>query len=255
MVSKTFQLVDRRHLADGVFEQLSSAIIKGELSAGETLPSERILSERFGTSRILVRQAVHRLEELGLVRCRQGGSTEVMDVKHSGDPRVIALLYQEPGPYDFEGVRDIIEKQTWQGLAIVEVASRRASHPTLVAQNALALTVDPNTSLDAFAEFEERYWTDLASAGGNRILMAELAWWYRNISLHVRTLAASQSPMHLRVALYQELSRRLMNKQSPAEYYLNAMNVWLQALPTLVPSATSLVKLSSTAANVSRKNL
>ncbi len=42
-------------------------------------------------SRVLVREAIHRLKDLGLVRVKQGGLTIVLDPDEAIDPRVTVL--------------------------------------------------------------------------------------------------------------------------------------------------------------------
>ena len=59
----SFQAAPRTHVADGVFDQIATAILRGELAAGSTLPPERVLADRFQTSRIIARQALHRLAD------------------------------------------------------------------------------------------------------------------------------------------------------------------------------------------------
>jgi DNA-binding GntR family transcriptional regulator len=53
-----------------IFEALRRAIIEGQLLEGESLRQDEI-ARRFNTSRIPVREALTRLEELGLVRTRR----------------------------------------------------------------------------------------------------------------------------------------------------------------------------------------
>jgi GntR family transcriptional repressor for pyruvate dehydrogenase complex len=72
-------------LADQVFEQLASAIVTGRYAPGTTLPAERKLVEDFDVNRHVVREALKRLEQIGLVRVTQGGGTQVLDfMKHAG---------------------------------------------------------------------------------------------------------------------------------------------------------------------------
>ena len=55
-----------RTLADGAFENLQTAIVKGEIPAGQKI-SEADLSARFGYGRGPLREALHRLEGRGLI--------------------------------------------------------------------------------------------------------------------------------------------------------------------------------------------
>jgi DNA-binding FadR family transcriptional regulator len=55
-----------------VRDQLLAAIEKGEFPPGSQLPSERVLCETFGVSRVSVREAISGLEAVGLVKVQQG---------------------------------------------------------------------------------------------------------------------------------------------------------------------------------------
>src|SRR5262249_20409020 len=92
--SDQFAPVARSHAAADLFEQVASAILSGQLAPGSALPPERTLAEQFGVSRIIARQALHRLAEIGLVRVRQGGSTIVLDPEECTDLRLIELVYR-----------------------------------------------------------------------------------------------------------------------------------------------------------------
>lgn len=59
-------------LSDEVARQLSGAIHAGDFGPGVRLPAERELAERFGVSRVVVREAMAQLKTEGLVESRQG---------------------------------------------------------------------------------------------------------------------------------------------------------------------------------------
>jgi len=60
---------------DEVAAQLEALILSTGLGEGETLPSERELTQRFGVGRPAVRQALLTLEKAGLVRVNSGERT------------------------------------------------------------------------------------------------------------------------------------------------------------------------------------
>jgi DNA-binding GntR family transcriptional regulator len=64
-------------LADVVRAQLRRAILSGEFGLGSKLPNEEQLCDRFGVSRVTVREAVRGLIEEGYVVRRQGSGTYV----------------------------------------------------------------------------------------------------------------------------------------------------------------------------------
>jgi DNA-binding FadR family transcriptional regulator len=217
--------VPRAHVADHVFAELARDVLTGALPHGEALPPERVLVDRFGVSRVLVRQAVHRLAELGLVRVKQGGATLVLDPRTATDLRVLGLLYRaSPGALSAADVADIVEKQYMQGLSIVEVAGRRAKGDGALAPVIALLkeAADDPSALADFGAFERRFWRTLAAAAGNRIFEMELAWWYDALVDPPVPPEVAGARTQERFAFYVELVGRLVERGGPAavEYYL-----------------------------------
>lgn len=66
-------------LADTVADRLRRAIGDDKYKPGEKLPTERELSEIYGVSRAIIREALGRLKQDGLVRSRQGSGAFVAE--------------------------------------------------------------------------------------------------------------------------------------------------------------------------------
>ena len=75
---------------------LKREILTGQYRPGERLPSERDLSERFHTSRGTVREAVKKLEQLGIVSIQPGGARVVPIEKATLDVLGTLLKLQTP---------------------------------------------------------------------------------------------------------------------------------------------------------------
>ena len=69
MVLKT---IERAKLRDVVTTQLKSFIVDEKLMPGDRLPTESELAERFGVSRLSLREATKTLEFLGIIEARPG---------------------------------------------------------------------------------------------------------------------------------------------------------------------------------------
>jgi DNA-binding FadR family transcriptional regulator len=218
--------------SDAVFDQLAGAILRGDLPASSSLPPERVFAERYGVSRIIVRQAVHRLADMGLVRVRQGGATTVLDPEAATDLRVLALLYRlAPGESSLVDRNDMIEKQYLQGLSMVSVAARRAGDES---RRRIARLVEAYAHGDQkhapVEELEEQFWRALARAGGNRIFVIEVAWWYEVLRERPLPKSVASLARKSRVAFYVELARRLVARERPVEFYLEVMGPILEAM-------------------------
>jgi GntR family transcriptional repressor for pyruvate dehydrogenase complex len=61
-------------VSSAITQQIRSAILEGKLQPGDRLPNERDLAERFGVSRVTVRDALRTLEAAGLLEIRLGAS-------------------------------------------------------------------------------------------------------------------------------------------------------------------------------------
>jgi len=70
----------RRKLSDEVFLRLKNLITTGELSAGDEMPSERELMERFGVGRPAIREAMQALANMGLVAISHGERAKVLEL-------------------------------------------------------------------------------------------------------------------------------------------------------------------------------
>jgi GntR family transcriptional regulator, transcriptional repressor for pyruvate dehydrogenase complex len=75
-----------------IVRQVKAMISEGRLKAGDRLPPERDLAEKFVVSRTSVREALRALESLGLVEIRPGEGTFVREVSIDALVEPLALL-------------------------------------------------------------------------------------------------------------------------------------------------------------------
>src|SRR5581483_5775463 len=67
-----FDKIPARALSDTVAQQLLKQIDKGTFTRGGKLPTEAVLAQEFGVSRTVIREAISRLKNEGVVEARQG---------------------------------------------------------------------------------------------------------------------------------------------------------------------------------------
>ena len=66
-------------LSERVVAALRSQVLSGEISPGQKMPTENQLTETFGVSRTVIREAIATLAADGLVEPRQGAGVFVRD--------------------------------------------------------------------------------------------------------------------------------------------------------------------------------
>lgn len=231
-----FGVVHRNHAADVVFVKLAEAILEGQLTPGQALPPERVLAAQFSVSRVIARQAVHRLAEIGLARVRQGGPTVVLDPQEASDLRVLELTYQV-GPTTATDVYHFTERQIMQGHALLHLAERHGTDEDFAAIEAI---LEDYAARGGTAEempaFEDRFWGRIALAGKNRLFQHEHRWWRRVMQLNPRALHPIVAPADARLAALREIVRRLKARAGAAAFFLDASQVILTAIEHMPPA-------------------
>ncbi len=212
-------------VADQVFEELARLIVSGQLGAGEAMPSERSLAQEFGVSRLLVRQAIHRLGELSLVTVRQGGTTIVSDPDRCDHPEV-GVLALRFGPDTVAQVRGLRERQIAGGLSLLLLAERRFSKED---GPALRKIVDAYEE-DPQGGHEEVFWIYLSDVTSNGFFQRETRYWFRVVRDNETLRERSHLPHPVRVAGYRALIHCLEDKSGVVESYAKMATQLLDTL-------------------------
>ena len=90
--------------------RLLREFVAGTYLAGTRLPTERKLAEEFGVSRNIMREALKRLEALGLVTIRQGAGIFLEDVQMTAGLELVdVFFYREDGTINEDFLQDIYE--------------------------------------------------------------------------------------------------------------------------------------------------
>lgn len=216
--------VTRQHASDQVFKELASAILHKQLQPGSPLPPERELSERFGVSRIVVREAVHRLKEYELVRVRQGSPTLVLDPDRCTDIRLLGLEI-ELMPGDQDGVMALAERQLYAGAALLDLAEQRMPPADIDSLDRLIedfVAAESPTGSEVLA-FEREFWARVANGSRNRIFVRETLWFFNLIEREERFARAVAGDPDARATLYKGIVRAMRQRKGSAALYLGAL--------------------------------
>lgn len=97
VTSPLFSPVKAGRASEEVALQIEAAIVDGRLSAGERLPSERVMQSQFGTGRGVVREALKILKQKGLLEVRKGakGGAYVRELDVGNVSESLALFLKQ----------------------------------------------------------------------------------------------------------------------------------------------------------------
>lgn len=123
----------RARLSQQVVDELEQLIYQEFPQAGSRLPTEPVLAQRFGVSRIVIREAMKVLEDRGLVSVRAGAGTQVVPPSINGVKSALLRLFRGQTIPSRTEMERLIELREVMEEAIAERAAERASPDDLAA--------------------------------------------------------------------------------------------------------------------------
>jgi GntR family transcriptional repressor for pyruvate dehydrogenase complex len=165
----SLRAIDRRSLPDRVFEQLTAEIVGGRYDAGSAIPSERELSEALQVNRHVVREAIKRLEQIGLVRVTQGGRTTVLDYRRTAGLDLLALVAEHVEPADELAplLAAALEMRAGIGADVARLCAERSPRSAGAELVEIAALLAEATSAEQLLELDERFWQRALDGAGN----------------------------------------------------------------------------------------
>ncbi len=165
-----FKKAKQNRIFQDVVDQIQVAILDGQVSAGERLPSERDLCEMFQTSRGTLREALRILEQKSLIEIRLGvnGGAYVKDANAELMAENLAMLIQSQNI----SLSHLAEFREGIEGTVASLAAQRASAADTERLNLLLSKADGFRRLgtggwDDFVRIDEKIHTEIARIAGN----------------------------------------------------------------------------------------
>ncbi len=164
--------VEKQRVAEEIAEQLRSLILNGQYPPGSKLPPERELSKRLRVNRASLREALKKLEHLGLVRIRQGDGTRVQNFMETGGIELVQHLLPLAGGKP-ELIRDLLEFRRIMGREIARLAAARGGRDKDQTSRlrALADKADQTTGAAELFDLDFEFYVALAAMCGNQVML------------------------------------------------------------------------------------
>lgn len=164
--------VEKQRVAEEIAEQLRALILNGQYPPGSKLPPERELSKRLRVNRASLREALKKLEHLGLVRIRQGDGTRVQNFMETGGIELVQHLLPLAGGKP-ELIRDLLEFRRIFGRELARLAAARGAkdRDALSKLKALADKADHTTNAGELFDLDFDFYVALAQLCGNQVML------------------------------------------------------------------------------------
>lgn len=158
---------------DYVVEKLKEGIISGEYKSGDQLPPEGALCELFSVSRITVREALKKLNMMGLVEIKQGKGTFVktVDLGLFMKPLFQLIDFEEIDVEAIYTAREYIEGGTAYLAASVRTDTELAVLRSLLQSIRQCIAQQDAVKL---YEYDQAFHMQIAKAAHNPILLSIL---------------------------------------------------------------------------------
>lgn len=216
--------IKKTHVSDDVFHRIAELIISGDLSPGDKFPAEKDWAAYFGVSRLIVRQAIHRLAELSLVHVRQGGATAIADPADSDHPTVGVLALQF-SPQKKTEINAFRERQIVGSMGMMILAQRRVKKKDIKdLQHVLDAYEAEPTRID---DLNEQFWLRIAQITKNPFLIRETRFWFRVIRENKYLQERDTVPDKKRIAAYKMLVDDLEAGHDPIDSYRHIVDALL----------------------------
>src|SRR5947207_11969415 len=158
-------------VAGRVFSRLCEDVLSGRYEPGEKLPTQRALAAELDVNMASVREAVKRLEQLGLVEVRHGDAMRVTDWRTSGGLDVIAHVLFAAGGLDREMLAQLMEARRLMLAESARLAAERRDEDQARRLSALSERIAEASDDAAAQALDFAFFSELVEAAGNVVLV------------------------------------------------------------------------------------
>lgn len=164
--------IEKQRVAEEIVDQLRDLILTGAYAPGDKLPPERNLAKELGVNRSSLREALKKLEHLGLVKIRQGDGTRVQDFMQTGGIDLVSHLVPlaNGGPGAAALLGDVLEFRRIYGREVARLAAERGDEGDLEKLRVLADAADAaKDDAEECLRIDYEFYVALTQAAKNRV--------------------------------------------------------------------------------------
>lgn len=188
-------LIKKQAVSDIIVEDIVDQIKNGRLKAGDKLPNEKDMAERYGVSRISVREALRWLAAKGLVVTKHGEGTHI----NHYDPGAIADTFYSYTLLDDTPVLEMLELRKIMESEAARLACANATPQEIerireykeAREHYYRLSMEQSESVELKNEYDTKFHMAIAQATHNSMFERFIDIIHRTLEIQQRKAAAA----------------------------------------------------------------
>ncbi|AKL96506.1 transcriptional regulator [Clostridium aceticum] len=200
-----------KSIVESIVDNITNAIIMGELKPGDKLPTEMELSNSMQVGRNSVREAIKKLEAYGVVYIKRAEGTFVTDSYNQKmlDPMLYGIILQENKWDDFVKLRSVVE------IGTLHVVSRSRTEDQIInIKDSLTSLIkainSPSASVEDIMEADSNFHMAITKIADNQ-LVETITDYITRITIPSRTLTTKSILEHNLRDEFIDLHRRFVD--------------------------------------------
>jgi len=158
----------RDSLSDSITNDLIGLIVERKLKAGDALPSEAELAQKFSVSKPTVREAMKELAIFGVIERRQGKSTRVKAI----DSSVLSSFFRISIGHSEHGIQNALELRRGLEVEVARLAAIRASDEQIQTIFSEVQKMEENTgNIELWLQHDLAFHRAVTEASQNEIMI------------------------------------------------------------------------------------
>lgn len=189
--------IKKQKVSELIVEEIIERIRVGELRAGDKLENERELAEALGVSRMPLREAIHALNQIGILESRHGEGTFVCryDAEKAGRTLYWYTLLGTSPLFDLLETRRLLEGEAARGAALnATQEDLQRIHDAMITREKIVEAAGKSGLLeDHMKRFEadRAFHAAIVAASGNSVFAQFLSAIAETMKIHQETAARS----------------------------------------------------------------
>ena len=244
--------IGKQRVAEEIVQQLRSLILRGVYGIGDKLPPERKLAEDLGVNRASLREAIKSLEQMGLVKTRQGDGTRVLPFMETAGVELVSHLVTgtPDGIPNADILFDVLEFRRIFARDVAQLAAERATPEDVARLEEVAKKADAEVSPDEMFKLDFEFYVELTRAARNRVFQLLINTIRLAVQAHATFFAQVTPPAAVQRKCHRDVLAGL--KAKDPEKTGKAVSEYLQQAQQMLSVLLSTLDSSPDKATVSK---